>query len=202
MVNFASASDFLLSFNILYILEGTGIVRERSEMANQGAEKRKEENSRRLKNLLRFIIFCNVFYLVVRAGIFHSTFKWKHWFGFMLTFFAYVIPYQQLAMIAKPRYSESGELEHGGFDLTADGLCGYLRDLLYITGFVQLTTIISDKFWYIYLLTPLFPAYKLRGFAEDFMSLVSKIPEEDKKSRKKIKKMWKASRPKFARTRN
>ncbi|KAF5956330.1 hypothetical protein HYC85_003555 [Camellia sinensis] len=120
-------------------------------MANQGAKKRKEENSRRLKNLLRFIIFSNVFYLVVRAGIFHSTFKWKHWVGFMLTFFAYVIPYQQLAMMAKPTYSESGELEDGGFDLTTDGVCGYLHDVIYITGFVQLTTIISENFWYIYL---------------------------------------------------
>ncbi|KAI8019379.1 Transmembrane protein 208 [Camellia lanceoleosa] len=120
-------------------------------MANQGAKKRKEENGRRLKNLLRFIIFANVFYLVVRAGIFHSTFKWKHWVGFMLTFFAYIIPYQQLAMMAKPTYSESGELEDGGFDLTTDGVCGYLHDVIYITGFVQLTTIISEKFWYIYL---------------------------------------------------
>ncbi|KAI7998762.1 Transmembrane protein 208 [Camellia lanceoleosa] len=172
-------------------------------MANQGAKKRKEENSRRLKNLLRFIIFSNVFYLVVRAGIFHSTFKWKHWVGFMLTFFAYVIPYQQLAMMAKPTYSESGELEDGGFDLTTDGVCGYLHDVIYITGFVQLTTIISEKFWYIYLVIPAFAAYKLLGFVRGFMSLGSKGPEEDEKSRKKTEKMErKASRPKFARTRN
>ncbi|KAF5955971.1 hypothetical protein HYC85_008827 [Camellia sinensis] len=64
------------------------------------------------------------FYLVVRAGIFHSTFKWKHWVGFMLNLFAYVIPYQQLAMMAKPTYSENGEFEDGGFDLTTDGVCG------------------------------------------------------------------------------
>ncbi|CAL5376488.1 unnamed protein product [Camellia sinensis] len=95
----------------------------------------------------------------------------------MLTFFAYVIPYQQLAMMAKPTYSESGELEDGGFDLTTDGVCGYLHDVIYITGIVQLTTIISEKFWYIYLLIPAFAAYKLLGFVKGFMSLGSEGPE-------------------------
>ncbi|XP_028092102.1 tetratricopeptide repeat protein 1-like isoform X2 [Camellia sinensis] len=107
------------------------------------------------------------------AGIFHSTFKWKHWVGFLLTFFTYVIPYQQLATMAKPTYSESGELEDGGFDLTTDGVCGYLHDVIYITGFVQLTTIISEKFWYIYLVIPAFATYKLLGFVKGFMSLGS-----------------------------
>ncbi|CAL5374891.1 unnamed protein product [Camellia sinensis] len=144
-----------------------------------------------------------VFYLVVRAGIFHSTFKWKHWVGFLLTFFTYVIPYQQLATMAKPTYSESGELEDGGFDLTTDEVCRYLHDVIYITGFVQLTTIISEKFWYIYLVIPAFATYKLLGVVKGFMSLGSEGPEEDEKSRKKREKMErKVSRPKFARTRN
>ncbi|KAG5559599.1 hypothetical protein RHGRI_009211 [Rhododendron griersonianum] len=120
-------------------------------MANQGAKKRKEENSRHMKNLLRLIIACNVIYLVVRAGIFHSTFKWKQWVGFMLTFFAYIIPYQQLATMANPAYTDDGELLDGGFDMSTGGICGYLHDVIYITGFVQLASIFSEKFWYIYL---------------------------------------------------
>ncbi|XP_028126936.1 transmembrane protein 208-like [Camellia sinensis] len=176
-------------------------------MVNQGAKKRKEENSCHLKNVLCFIIFSNVFYLVVRAGIFHSTFKWKHWVGFLLTFFTYVIPYQQLATMAKPTYSESGELEDGGFDLTTDGVCGYVHEVIYIIGFVQLTTIISEKFWYIYLVIPMFAAYKLLGFVKGFMSLGSKVffppniyDEKLRKKREKIER--KASRPKFLQTRN
>ncbi|CAL5404357.1 unnamed protein product [Camellia sinensis] len=57
----------------------------------------------------------------------------------MLNLFAYIIPYQQLAMMAKPTYSENGKFEDGGFDLI-------LMEFL--------TTIISEKFWYIYLVGP------------------------------------------------
>ncbi|KAI8565775.1 hypothetical protein RHMOL_Rhmol03G0287900 [Rhododendron molle] len=235
-------------------------------MANQGAKKRKEENSRHMKNLLRLIIACNVpipftlisshylihqlaplcnrflvcnshlpctgvrsqgrglrtsmiwdslclswflsgiqvIYLVVRAGIFHSTFKWKQWVGFMLTFFAYIIPYQQLASMANPAYTDDGELLDGGFDMSTGGICGYLHDVIYITGFVQLASIVSEKFWYIYLVIPAFAAYKLIGLAKGFLpgGSESEEGEEDEKTRKKREKMEKrASRPKFAKTR-
>uniref|UniRef100_A0A5B7BUY9 Transmembrane protein 208 n=1 Tax=Davidia involucrata TaxID=16924 RepID=A0A5B7BUY9_DAVIN len=172
-------------------------------MANQGAKKRKEENSRHMRNLLRFIIACNVVYLLVRAGIFHSTFKWKHWVGFMLTFFAYIIPYQHLAIMAKPAYSDDGELLDGGFDMSTGGVCGYLHDVIYITGFVQLTSIISEKFWYIYLVIPAYAAFRLFGFVKGFLSHGSEGAEEDEKTRKKREKMEKrASRARFVKTRN
>lgn len=173
-------------------------------MANQGAKKRKEENSRHMKNLLRLIIACNVIYLLVRAGIFHSTFKWKHWVGLILTCFAYIIPYQQLASMAKPAYTDDGELLDGGFDMSTGGACGYLHDIIYITSFVQLTSIISDKFWYIYLVIPAFAGYKIWGLVKGFLFQGSaEGGEEDEKSRKKREKMEKrASRGKIMKTRN
>ncbi|KAL6984949.1 hypothetical protein U1Q18_018329 [Sarracenia purpurea var. burkii] len=172
-------------------------------MANQGAKKRKEENSRHMKNLLRLIIVCNVIYLVVRAGIFHSTFKWKQGVGLMLNLFAYIIPYKQLASMAKPSYGDDGELLDGGFDMSTGGVCGYLHDVIYITAFVQLTSIISEKFWYIYLVIPAFAAYKLLGFVKGFLPNGSEEGEEDEKTRKRREKMEKrASRAKFVRTRN
>ncbi|XP_059635989.1 uncharacterized protein LOC132278198 isoform X1 [Cornus florida] len=172
-------------------------------MANQGAKKRKEENSRHMKNILRLIIACNVIYLLVRAGVFYSTFKWKHLVGFMLTSFAYIIPYQQLALMAKPAYADDGELLDGGFDMSTGGVCGYLHDVIYITSFVQLTSIISEKFWYIYLVIPGFAAYKLFGVIKGFLPQGSEGAEEDDKTRKKREKMEKrASRTKFVKTRN
>ncbi|XP_057767241.1 uncharacterized protein LOC130987656 isoform X1 [Salvia miltiorrhiza] len=120
-------------------------------MANQGAKKRKEENIRHMKTLLRLIIASNVIYIVLRMGVFYSSFTWKHWLGLILTSLAYVIPYQQLDAMAKPSYTEDGELLDGGFDMSTGGICGYLHDVIYITCFVQLSSIISGKFWYIYL---------------------------------------------------
>lgn len=145
-------------------------------MANQGAKKRKEENARRMKNLLYVIIISNVVYLVIRAGFMHSTFKWKHWGGWLLTAFAYIIPYQQLYAMALPSYGEGGELIDGGFDMSTGGICGYLHDVIYITSFVQLTSIFSEKFWYIYLVIPAFAAYKLFGLVKGFLPSGSEVP--------------------------
>ncbi|KAH9603663.1 hypothetical protein KSS87_009239 [Heliosperma pusillum] len=94
-------------------------------MANQGAKKRKEENARHISNLLRVIIACNVVYILVRMIIYHSSFTWKHWIGLIMTSLAYVIPYKQLASMAKPAYTNDGELIDGGFDMSTGGICGF-----------------------------------------------------------------------------
>ncbi|KAH6772301.1 transmembrane protein [Perilla frutescens var. hirtella] len=171
-------------------------------MANQGAKKRKEENIRHMKTLLRLIIASNAIYVVLRMGVFYSSFTWKHWFGLILTSLAYVIPYQQLAAMAKPAYTEDGELLDGGFDMSTGGICGYLHDVIYVTCFVQLSSIISEKFWYIYLVIPGFAAYKLFGLVKGFLPHGSEGDDEDEKTRKKREKMEKrASRTKFVKTR-
>ncbi|XP_022751637.1 transmembrane protein 208 homolog [Durio zibethinus] len=172
-------------------------------MAKQGAKKRKEENTRHMANLRRLIIACNIIYILVRMLIFHSSFTWKHWVGLLLTSVAFFIPYQQLAQMAKPAYADDGELLDGGFDMSTGGICGYLHDVIYITSFVQLTSIISEKFWYTFLVIPAFGAYKSFGFIRGFLSQGSEGEVEDEKTRKKREKMEKkASRPKFVKTRN
>ncbi|KAF6157882.1 hypothetical protein GIB67_015198 [Kingdonia uniflora] len=251
--------------------------RERQkEMANQGAKKRKEENSRHMAKLLRIIIACNsckallkmirgaaftldskssrgcksvgmvwssvpgavlggyllapglmvqllevyvsggfaclvsrlflilhVIYVMVRLFYFHSTFTWKHWVGLIVTSIGYAIPYQQLAKMANPSYADGGELLDGGFDMSTDGVCGYLHDVIYITSFIQLMSILSGKFWYTYLVIPAFGSYKLFGLMSGFMSHGSEGGVEDDKTRKKREKMEKkASRGKFVKTRS
>ncbi|XP_039018976.1 uncharacterized protein LOC120150353 isoform X2 [Hibiscus syriacus] len=79
----------------------------------------------------------------------------------------------------------------------------YFHDVIYITSFVQLMSIISDKFWYTYLVIPAFGEYKSFRFIRGFLSSVSEGEVEDEKTRKKREKMEKkASRPKFVKARN
>ncbi|GMH02465.1 hypothetical protein Nepgr_004304 [Nepenthes gracilis] len=171
-------------------------------MANQGAKKRKEVNAHHMSKLLHLVVGCNVIYIVVRMLIFHSSFTWKHWIGLILTSVAYAIPYQQLARMAAPTYGDDGELEDGGFDMSSGGVCEYLHDIIYITSFVQITSIISDKFWYAYLVIPAFAAYKASGLIKAFLSHNSEGMMEDEKARKKREKMErKASRGKLVKTR-
>jgi hypothetical protein len=56
-------------------------------------------------------------------AIMHSSFTWKHWIGLMVTSAGYFLPYKQLASMAKPVYSDNGELLDGGFDLSTGGVC-------------------------------------------------------------------------------
>lgn len=156
-----------------------------------------------MKKLFHIIIACNAIYVLVRLLIFHSTFTWKHWVGLVVTSFAYWFPYQQLAKMANPSYDDDGELLDGGFDMSTGGVCGYLHDVIYITSFVQLMSIISGKFWYTYLVIPAFGAYQIFGLTRGFFSQSSEGQPEDEKTRKKREKMEKkASRPKFAKSRN
>ncbi|KAF4390166.1 hypothetical protein G4B88_005084 [Cannabis sativa] len=171
-------------------------------MANQGAKKRKEENSRHITNLRRLIIACNAIYFVFRMLIFHSSFTWKHWIGLGVTSAAYFLPYKQLDQMANPSYTDDGELLDGGFDMSTGGVCGYLHDIIYITSFVQVASIISGKFWYIYLVIPAFGVYQCSGFIKQIFSRGSEGDVEDEKSRKKREKLEKkASRGKFVKQR-
>lgn len=172
-------------------------------MANQGAKKRKEENARHMANLRRLIIACNVIYVLVRLLIFHSSFTWKHWIGLIVTSAAYFIPYNQLDKMANPTYGDDGELLDGGFDMSTGGICGYLHDVIYITSFVQIMSILSGKFWYTYLVIPAFGIYKSSGLIRGLLSQGSEDEPEDEKTRKKREKMEKkASRVKFVKTKN
>ncbi|KAJ4828163.1 hypothetical protein Tsubulata_005041 [Turnera subulata] len=171
-------------------------------MANQGAKKRKEENARHMTNLLRLIIAANVIHVVFRILIFHSSLTWMHWVGLLLTSAAYAIPYLQLADMAKPTYGDDGELLDGGFDMGTGGICGYLHDVIYITSFVQVMSIVSGYFWYTYLVIPAFAIYKGWGILRGFLFQGSEGEVEDEKTRKKREKMEKkASRGKFVKTR-
>lgn len=103
--------------------------------------------------------------------------------------------------MAKPTYTDNGDLLDGGFDMSTGGACGYLHDVIYITCFVQLTSIISGKFWWIYAVIPGFAVYKGWGLIKGFLPQGSEEVEEDEKTRKKREKMEKkASRGKFVKT--
>ncbi|KMZ57847.1 Transmembrane protein-like protein [Zostera marina] len=167
-------------------------------MANQGAKKRRDENKKHMSKLFRIIAGCNAIYVMVRMLFFHSTFNWLHWIGLIVTSACYFLPYQQLAKMAKPAYSDDGELIDGGYDMSTGGVCSYLHDVIYITSFVQLTSIYSGKFWYTYLVIPAFGLYQIFGIGKEFLSGSERESEEDDKTRKKRQKMEKrASRPKF-----
>ncbi|XP_044951805.1 transmembrane protein 208 homolog [Hordeum vulgare subsp. vulgare] len=174
-------------------------------MANQGSKKIVERNRRRMDLLWRIILVSNVIYIVVRMAVMHSSFTWKHWIGLVVTSAAYFLSYKQLASMTKAEYSDADnrELLSSGYDMATGGISEYIEDVIYITAFVQLTSIISGKFWWTYLVIPAFGGYKIFFLLKGtFFSGGSEGEVEDEKSRKKREKMEKkASRGKMVKTR-
>lgn len=52
-----------------------------------------------------------------------------------------------VCLAPEPTYSEAGELEDGGADLNMGGLCTYYHDLIYLSAFVQIAGIFTDRAW-------------------------------------------------------
>jgi SRP-independent targeting protein 2/TMEM208 len=52
---------------------------------------------------------------------------------------------------AVPTYSPSGDLVSGGGDLGLGGITAYYFDAIYLAVFVQITTVLSSKFWLVFL---------------------------------------------------
>ncbi|KAK4046271.1 hypothetical protein OIV83_006194 [Microbotryomycetes sp. JL201] len=57
-----------------------------------------------------------------------------------------------------------------GEELAQRGLTAYIFDVIYVTWFVHvMTALVSTKFWYLYLIIPLYALYRLASFALPFI---------------------------------
>ncbi|GBG68991.1 hypothetical protein CBR_g3690 [Chara braunii] len=173
-------------------------------MANQGAKKRKDENDRHLAWLRKLVIIASAVHMVFRFAVFHASLSWLNWVGLALSLAAYKLCYGGIAYLAQPTYDDNGELIDGGYDLSMGGMCGYYHDIIYITSFVHVMGILSDKVWYVYVAVPVFAAYKFWQLVlyPYIFEMGGGGEEEDEKSRKKREKAErKGSRTKFVRSR-
>ncbi|CAM6098723.1 unnamed protein product [Calypogeia fissa] len=172
-------------------------------MANQGAKKRLAENKRHVKKLALIVIGANVIYILVRMVLFSTSTSWKHFIGMSFTSAVYYVTYEWLKDLANGSVDDDGELVDGGADMNAGGTTGYVHDILYITSFVQVASVISDKFWYTYLVIPMFAFYKLWQLVlyPYFFLSQQEEPENEESRKKREKAERKASRPKFGKVR-
>ena len=63
-----------------------------------------------------------------------------------MTCFAYIVPYLQLASMAKPAYADDGELLDGGFDMSTGGICGYV-DLMLLPFYFYFLCLVCSTFF-------------------------------------------------------
>ncbi|CAK1588644.1 unnamed protein product [Parnassius mnemosyne] len=130
-----------------------------------------------LYNVITFIFFYhNMSYLMMTMNI--------------VATIIYIICYQLMRFISRPRYSEDGHhLVDPGLDLNMDGGMGeHLKDVVILTSLIHLSALISNFFWLLLLLIP------LRAFWLIWMNILSpwifeEVPEDTEQDEKKRKKM-------------
>ncbi|KAL1925010.1 uncharacterized protein VTP21DRAFT_4664 [Calcarisporiella thermophila] len=138
-------------------------------MANTSAKKIAIKNKKTLENLQRGFLIVNAVYVLVRVIFFWSSFSTRHWIGYLSTLGLSLFLYRQLYQMGNPTYASDGQLVRSGEDLSAEGLTAYIFDIIYITWFVHLASILSDKFWYTYLAIPCYAVYKAWGYLSPFL---------------------------------
>ncbi|XP_019871652.1 transmembrane protein 208 [Aethina tumida] len=107
----------------------------------------------------------------------------------------YIASYQFMVYMAKPTYSESGQLLDSGVDLNMEGgISEHIKDIIILTAGCQiLSSLISNYFWYLWLLAP------ARGFHIVWKNILSPYifqeapaqPEENEKKQRKLERKMK-----------
>lgn len=101
----------------------------RRALAGAGAKKRLEQNRRRLAALRVAILITTALYAGVRLYSRAATRSGWHWFGLVVTLLAHAVSYLAIAAVARPTFSNSGELLDGGGDLDRGTASAY-HDIL------------------------------------------------------------------------
>ncbi|XP_014209681.1 transmembrane protein 208 [Copidosoma floridanum] len=125
-----------------------------SKQATRGAKQIVEENASTLQ-FYRYMIFgAFVTYLVIMSILFEFTTKTT-----LLTSLAgmvFTASYQFMSYMARAKYMESGQLLDSGVDLNMEGgIAEHVKDLIILTSGVLVLSLISNYFWFLWLLAPL-----------------------------------------------
>ncbi|KAI9017698.1 hypothetical protein BC832DRAFT_545439 [Gaertneriomyces semiglobifer] len=131
-------------------------------MAKTSAKKISQQNTKTLADLRIWHAGVMVVYFLWRIVFYWSSFSKKHMVAVAAVNGVFFWLYRQLSSAATPTHAADGSLVDAGLDLAGKGLVSYSFDIIYISwGVLMTTAFISDKFWWLYLLIPVFASYKL-----------------------------------------
>ncbi|CAG9857421.1 unnamed protein product [Phyllotreta striolata] len=163
----------------------------KGKQGTKGAKQIADENVSTLKFYRNMAVFSNAFSLIV-LYFFNSTISIAL---YLFSCMIYIACYQFMAYMARARYTDNGQLLDSGVDLNMEGgIAEHVKDIIILTAGCQiLSSMISNYFWYLWLLAP------LRGFwilwknllQPYFMQSNSAEPEVNEKKQKKMERKMK-----------
>ncbi|RKP26931.1 hypothetical protein SYNPS1DRAFT_5628, partial [Syncephalis pseudoplumigaleata] len=110
------------------------------------------------------LVFVQSLYVLVQFGWYRADVTRYHVVGYLITWLPTIFIYRLLASMARPQRDASGAIISGGDDLNAPGLTSYMFDVLYVTWFVHVGSLVWSFVWWFYLAIPLYACYVLWGF--------------------------------------
>ncbi|XP_053994359.1 transmembrane protein 208 [Hylaeus volcanicus] len=164
---------------------------KKTKVGTKGAKQIVEENRTTLSFYRNMIIGALGIYFIIMMLFFEFTTS-----SITLSIFSgivYIASYQFMTYITKATYSESGQLLDSGIDLNMEGgIAEHVKDIIILTSGVQILSLISNYFWFLWLLVPLTGGWLLwkKILAPWFFASAPEQPEiSEKKQRKLEKKM-------------
>lgn len=127
-------------------------------MANSSTKKLIKSNATRLSRLRTLLIVSPAVYLA------YLVFRAPHFTPFHITILCISLlfqwlPYYFLWAAARPRYYDDGHLQYGGEDISQAGVLEYAHDLIYLSSFVQVASILTKWAFLIVLVVPVYAIY-------------------------------------------
>lgn len=165
---------------------------QKGKPATKGQKQIVEQNTETLQFYRKMVFIANGIYLTVTCAL-SDSFSVSNIILFLFAATAYIGSYQFMAYMARPTYSESGQLSDSGVDLNMEGgIAEHVKDLLILTSGCQILSVISKYFWFLWLLAP------VRGFWLLWVTVLSPYffqqttPQEvDEKKQKKMERRMK-----------
>ncbi|XP_046996740.1 transmembrane protein 208 [Schistocerca americana] len=165
---------------------------QKGKQATKGQKQIVEENMDTLHFYRKMVFVANGVYLTVTV-VLSDVFTVANILFFLLAAASYIGSYQFMAYMAKPKYTESGQLVDSGVDLNMEGgIAEHVKDLLILTSACQMLSIFSNYFWLLWLLAP------IRGFWLLWVTVLSpwffqQAPREeiDEKKQRKLERRMK-----------
>ncbi|KAI8054626.1 hypothetical protein BDF22DRAFT_742563 [Syncephalis plumigaleata] len=151
--------------------------------ANKSAKKQTVENARILRNVQWGLLIVNSIYVLVQFGWYRADVTRYSASGYLITWLPTIFIYRLMAKMARPQRDMSGAIVSGGDDLNAPGLTSYMFDILYVTWFVHLGSLLWSFIWWFYLVIPLYAGYAIWGFVAPMLKSNGGGQEEMKSKR-------------------
>ncbi|KAJ8976904.1 hypothetical protein NQ317_014075 [Molorchus minor] len=125
---------------------------QKGKQGTKGAKQIIEENVTTLNFYRNMAIGANALSLIILV-FYHSAISIVL---YLFSILVYIAAYQFMAYMSRAKYTETGQLLDSGVDLNMEGgIAEHVKDIIILTAGCQLSAVISNYFWLLWLLAPI-----------------------------------------------